>query len=69
MWTEVWYERAQQNLEEGNGVLNVFEVWGDLEPAAEAPPSDPGSSVFLEDGGLETLGDCLLSSIGVSCRL
>ena len=38
-----------KNLEEGNGVLNVFEVWGDLQPAAEAPPLAPGSSVFLED--------------------
>ena len=66
MWTEVWYEHAQQNLEEGNGVLNVFEVWGDLEPDAETPPLAPDSSVFLEDVGRETLGDCLLISIGVS---
>ena len=26
-----------KNLEEGNGVLNVLEVGGDLEPSAEAP--------------------------------
>ena len=58
-----------ENLEEGNGVLNVFEVWRDFQPAAEAPSLAPGSSVFLEGGGRETLGDCLLSSIVVSCLL
>ena len=39
-----------KNVEERNGVINVFEVWGDFQPAAEAPPLAPGSSVFLEDG-------------------
>ena len=39
-----------ENLEESNGVLNVFEVGGDFQPAAEVPPLAPGSSVFLEDG-------------------
>ena len=38
-------------LEEGNGVLNVIEVGGDLELAAEAPPLAPDGGVFLEEGG------------------
>ena len=49
-----------ENLEERNGVLNVFEVRGDLQPAAEVPPLAPGSGVFIEDVCGETLGDCLL---------
>ena len=49
-----------ENLEERNGVLNVFEVKGDLQPAAELPPLVPGVGVFLEDICGETLGDCLL---------
>ena len=39
------------NLEEGNGVLNLLEVGGDLDPAAEALPLAPGGGVFIEDGG------------------
>ena len=58
-----------ENLEEGNGVLNVLEVGGYFRLAAEASPLVPGGGVFLEDGGQKTLGDCLLSSIVVSCRL
>ena len=38
-----------ENPEERNGVLNVFEVGGDLQPAAEVPPLSPGLGVFLED--------------------
>ena len=37
-----------KNLEGGNGVLNVLEVRGYLEPAAEAPPLAPGGGVFLD---------------------
>ena len=58
-----------KNMEEGNAVLNAFEVWEDLQLAAEAPPLAPGSSVFLEYGGQETLGDWFLSIIVVSYRL
>ena len=57
------------NLEEGNGVLNVLEVGGDLEPVAEAPPLEPGSGVFIEDGGIEPMGDCLLCSMVFRCCL
>ena len=46
-----------ENLEESNGVLNVFEVGGDLPPAAEVPPLAPGGDVFLKDGYGETLSD------------
>ena len=56
----------RENLEEGNGVLNVLEVAGDLEPAVEALPLAPGNGVFLEDGGSEPLSDCLLCSMVVS---
>ena len=38
-----------ENLEEGNGVLNVLEVGGDYQPAVEALPLAPGGGVFLED--------------------
>ena len=58
-----------ENMEEWNGVLNVLEVWGYFLPAAEAPPLAPGGGVFLEDSVQETLVDCLLNSIVVSCRL
>ena len=56
-------------LEEGNGVLDVFEVEGDLKPAAEVPPLEPGIGVFLEDVCGETLGDRLLCSMVVRFRL
>ena len=39
-----------ENLEERNGVLNVFEVRDDLHPDAEVPPLAQGGGVFLEDG-------------------
>ena len=42
-------ETLGENLEEGNGVLNVLEVGGDSQPAAEASPLVPGGGVFLED--------------------
>ena len=58
-----------ENLEEKNGVLNVFEVGGDLQPAAEVPPLAPGVGVFLEDVCGETLGYCLLCSMVVRFRL
>ena len=38
------------NLEEGNGVLNVFDVGGDLQLAAEALPLAPDGGVFIENG-------------------
>ena len=38
-----------KDLEERNGVLNVFEVEGDLQPSAEVPLLAPGVGVFLED--------------------
>ena len=44
-------DALRENMEEGNGFFNVFEIWGYLQPAAEAPPLAPGSSVFLEDCG------------------
>ena len=62
-------DTLSRNLEEGNGVLTVFEVCVYLQPAAEVPPLAPGSSFFLEDGSRETLSDCLLISIVFSCRL
>ena len=52
-------------MEERNGVLNVFEVRGDLQPAAEMPPLEPGGGIFIEDGCVETLGDRLLCSMVV----
>ena len=58
-----------ENLEEGNGALNVFEVRGNLHPAAEALPLAPGGGVFLEDGCREPLGDCLLCRTVVICCL
>ena len=60
-------EALSENLEEGNGVLNVLEVGGDLEPTAEALPLEPGDGVFIEDGNREPLGDCLLCKLIVSC--
>ena len=48
-------------------VLNVPEVRGDFQPAAEAPSLVPGGGVFLEYGGIEPLGDCLLCSMVVRC--
>ena len=38
-----------ENLEERNGVLNVFEVEGDFQPAVEVLPLAPDVGVFLED--------------------
>ena len=38
-----------QNMEKGNGVLNVFEFGDNLQPAAEVPPLVPGSGAFIED--------------------
>ena len=58
-----------ENMEERNGVLNVLEVGGDLQPATEVLPLAPGSGVFIEDGSGETFGDCLLCIIVVSCCL
>ena len=58
-----------ENLEERNRVLNVFEVGGDLQPAAEVLPLAPGGGVFLEDVFGETLGDCLLCIMVVRFRL
>ena len=58
-----------ENMEERNGVLNVFEVGGDLQPAVEVPPLAPGGGVFLEEGCGETLGNCLLLSMLVRFRL
>ena len=54
-----------ENLEERNGVLNVFEVGGDLQPAVEVPPLAQSGGVFLEDVCGETLGDILLCSMVV----
>ena len=56
-----------KNLEEQNGVFNAFEVGGNFQPEVEAPPLAPGGGVFLEDGGREALGYCLLCIIVVSC--
>ena len=56
-------------MEERNGVLNVFEVGGDLQPAAEVPPLEPGSGIFIEEGCIETLGYCLLCSMVVRFHL
>ena len=53
-------DALEEKLEEGNGVLNVFEVRGYFQPAAEAPPLDPGGGVFVVDGWIEPLGNCLL---------
>ena len=39
-----------ENMEEGNGVFNVIEVEGNLEPATEAPPLLSGGGVLLENG-------------------
>ena len=58
-----------ENTEERNGVLNVFEVEGNFQPAAEVPPLAPGVGVFLEDVCGETLGDCLLCSMLVRFHL
>ena len=58
-----------ENLKESNGVLNVFEVGGNLQPAAEVPPLEPGGGLFLEDGCREKLGDCLLCIMVVRFRL
>ena len=52
-------------MEERSGVLNVFEVGGDFQTAAEVPPLEPGGDVFLEDGCIETLGYRLLCSMVV----
>ena len=49
-----------KNLEERNGVINDFEVKGDLETAVEAPPLALGGGIFIEDGCREPFGDCLL---------
>ena len=38
-----------ENTEERNGVLNVFEVEGNFQPAAEVPPLAPGVGTFIED--------------------
>ena len=62
-------DTLEENLEEDNGFLNVLEVGGDLQPAAEAPPLVPGGGVFIEDGGRGPLSDCLLCSMVVSCCL
>ena len=62
-------EVLSKNLEERNGVLNVFEVGGNLKPAAEALPLAPGEGVFLEDGCEEPIGDCLLCSMVFRCFL
>ena len=43
-------DALREKMEEGNGVLNVFEVGGYLYTAAEVPPLAPGSGAFLEDG-------------------
>ena len=39
-----------ENMEEGNGVLNVLEVGDNFQPAAELPPLASGGGDFLEDG-------------------
>ena len=56
-------------MEERNGVLNVFEVGGNLQPAAEVPPLEPGGGIFIEEGCIETLGDRLLCIIVVRFHL
>ena len=58
-----------ENLEERNGVLNIFEVGGGLQTAAEVPLLASSGAVFLEDGCRGTLGDCLLYRMVVSFRL
>ena len=55
-----------KNLKKRNWVLNFLEVGRGLQSSAEALPLAQGGGVFLEDGGQETLGDCLLSRIVVS---
>ena len=52
-----------ENTEERNGVLNVFLVGGDLQPAAEVPPLAPGGGIFLEDGCRKPLIDFFLCSM------
>ena len=56
-------------MEERNGVLNVFEVRGDFQKAAEVSPLEPGGGIFIEDGCVETLGDRLLCSMVVRFHL
>ena len=58
-----------ENLEERNGVINIFEVGNNLHPAVEVPPLAPGGNLFLEDSCGETLGACLLCSMLVRFRL
>ena len=62
-------DALDKNYEERNRVFNGFKVGGDFQPAAEAPPLALGVGVFLEDGGIKALGDCLMCSIIVSCYL
>ena len=59
-------EALRENLEEINGVLNVFEVRGNFQPTAEVLPLVPGGGVFLEDGCRETLCDFLLFRMAFS---
>ena len=42
-------DALRENTEKGNGVLNVFEVGDNLQPAAEVPPLAPGGGAFIED--------------------
>ena len=58
-----------ENLKERDHVFDAFEVRGDVQPSAEALPSATCDVVFIEDRQIEALGDCLLYSILVSCRL
>ena len=37
-----------KNLVKWNGVLNVLEVWGDLQSSAEAPPFNQAVASFLK---------------------
>ena len=37
-----------ENLEERNGILNVFEVRGNFQPATEGTPLAPFDGIFIE---------------------
>ena len=61
-------DALDENLEEGNGVLNVPEIRGNFKPVTEALPLAPGDGVSLEYGCSKLAAACTRMEGGADAK-